>query len=620
MKNNAYNIFRKIILLNLCWVILWNLGCQPKNVRKIEALVIVNSHSPEYIKGKELLLPYIDHFGIPYILLDIASEELSDLYSSYPLIILAHPMINYNQSNMPVLNDFLNAEIFNGSGLVCFDPDLKLLDIEPVKNSNTGINHLVFTDKDHYILHDRSGQDTLNLFGKMNLSNYNLFDYKSLIEFDGRALLSCKDNENGKIALWTSMDWMHSDVLGPLGGLDDCLWRSLVWASKKPFVMHVMPSIVTMRVDDVAGRGQIWNKTPLYWVKTANKYGFKPWLGLFIYNLTPEGIDELRDFILAGNATASPHAFGRPNRHEDLSESYIPDNPLDTISFYYNPEAMPLRSETYDEFIFFDHHNEKPWPDIEVERGFQALQKWYKENEPLPISKLLLPHWYELGHNTAPYVKDFLKSKFVALAKPVDVPYGENTDWLVSGPFRLSEKPGTSTGWTREGGPRPVYYADFMQLGNIELFNCLTEIRDDAGYEWAPDNDVEVTVGRGVRQLRRAFDSRALAVLFTHETDYVYLIEPENWDKELELISEAISASNPIYMTMDDALAIVKAYVSSNISSIEYDVENHNFLISFEGDADVETWIQIFTEDENIIESDFKIVPPFFGSNQISVN
>ena len=413
------------------------------------------------------------------------------------------------------------------------------------------------------------------------------------------------------------MDWTHSDVLGPLGGLDGCLWRSLVWASRKPFVMHVMPSIVTMRVDDVAGRGKLWNNSPLYWVKTSNKYGFKPWLGLFIYNLTPETIDELRTLILSGGATASPHAFGRPNRKNDISESYIPDNPLDTVPFYYNPDAMPLRSDTYDEFIFFDHHNEIPWPELEVEHGFQALRKWYQDNGPLPISKLLLPHWYEIGHNTAPYVKDFLKSEFIALAKPVDLPYDNQTNWLVSGPFRLYEKPGVSTGWTREGGPRPVYYADFIQLGDLELFNCLTEIRDDAGYEWAPDNDLEATVGRGVRQLKRAFDSRALAVLFTHETDYIYAIEPEKWDKELERISQAISINDPVYMTMDDALTVVRAYVSSNISSITYDPDGKNYSISFEGKAKVNTWVEIFTEQEEEIKSEFRLIPSFSGTNEV---
>jgi hypothetical protein len=103
-----------------------------------------------------------------------------------------------------------------------------------------------------------------------------------------------------------------------------------------------------------------------------------------------------------------------------------------------------------------------------------------------------------------------------------------------------------------------VYYADFLDVGNETFFNCLTEIRDDADYEWAPDNDVAATVGRGVRQLERAMNSLALAVLFTHETDYIYRIKPGNWNSELKQISDQIAEYKTRYMLLDDAMRLVK--------------------------------------------------------------
>ncbi|MGB9746412.1 MAG: hypothetical protein ACPLXM_05740 [Bacteroidales bacterium] len=36
-------------------------------------------------------------------------------------------------------------------------------------------------------------------------------------------------------------------------------------------------------------------------------------------------------------------------------------------------DAMPLRAENYDEFIYFDHHNGKPWSDEEAQRGLDAV-------------------------------------------------------------------------------------------------------------------------------------------------------------------------------------------------------------------------------------------------------
>ena len=55
-----------------------------------------------------------------------------------------------------------------------------------------------------------------------------------------------------------SYDWILNSVKGPLYGLDDLFWRSMVWAARKPFVMQGMPPFVTMRMDDASG--------PLWWI------------------------------------------------------------------------------------------------------------------------------------------------------------------------------------------------------------------------------------------------------------------------------------------------------------------------------------------------------------------
>src|SRR3954462_2941270 len=94
---------------------------------------------------------------------------------------------------------------------------------------------------------------------------------------------------------------MSTTVQGPVNGLDDLVWRSLVWAARKPFVMRGMPNFVTMRVDDVSG--------PFNWVHTANQVGFKPFLGLFINNVTAPAVAELRSLTTNGTATASVHSF-----------------------------------------------------------------------------------------------------------------------------------------------------------------------------------------------------------------------------------------------------------------------------------------------------------------------
>lgn len=170
---------------------------------------------------------------------------------------------------------------------------------------------------------------------------------------------------------------------------------------------------------------------------------------------------------------------------------------------------------------------------------------------------------------------------------------------------------GTNAAHGQSGTPRPVYYADFVEVAGYKLFNCLTEIRDDAGYEWAPDNDVQATIGRGVRQLRRALDSKALAVLFTHETDFIYKIRPENWEKELKAVAEAIADYDPIYLTTDDALKIVRAYRSSKLASCTYDRSAHTVKAELTGDTDVPTSFYLYSDDGDSIGSQLVEVPVF---------
>ena len=312
------------------------------------------------------------------------------------------------------------------------------------------------------------------------------------------------------------MDWMKTSVLGPLMGMDDCLWRSMVWVARKPFVIRGLPPLVTMRIDDVMGTGELWNQSPFYWVKIANDYGFKPWLGLFIYNLNPAAIDELRGYLLDKTASASPHAFGSPNRSniKTLKEASIQSEYQgDYMGFYYYPDALPLRADDYDEFIFFDHHNLKPWSNEEAKRGLEAVDQWYDRHQPLPKSKYFLAHWYEMGSNVIDHISKEWGMEYIGMNKEIDQPWADSIPWIKGKPFRMFESPGTSTNNPAFGGSNPVYYSDFETINGHRFFNCFTEIRDATGYEWYPDNNVLPSAQRGIRQLRRALSSMAMAVL-----------------------------------------------------------------------------------------------------------
>ena len=599
----------KFRLLIPFFLILLIVSCSVSNKQSMDVLVFLNSKSPEVSRSYEYLIPYLDHFGMAYSILDLGVSPIPENIADYALVVFAHPDIA-NGIDINRVIHLLRSSTANEAGIVTFDPGIsfsgkRIIDIK------SDINWMVIKTSDHYITSSHRRNDTLKFYNPFSVNLPDTMAGQLLIESNGKPLLIAEETNDEKIVTWTSMDWMHSDIFGPVRGLDDCLWKSFVWAARKPFFMHSLPPVVTMRIDDVAGRGGLWDESPLYWVKTANKYGFRPWLGLFIYNLNPDAINELRSYLINSQATAFPHAFGRPNRYNNRMESYVSGNSLDTVPFYYYPDAIPYRADSYDEFIYYDHLNARPWPDEEAIHGLNAVQDWYNAHQPLPISSCLIPHWYEMGTNCAGFVKEKWDSEFSCFVKPADKPYTDSVQWIVSGPFRLYEEPGSSTGWTRPGGQRPVYYADFMDIGDFTFFNSITEIRDDAGYEWAPDNNVEATVGRGVRQLERAMNSLALAILFTHETDYIYRIEPGNWDLELKGISEGIAEYQPRYMLLDDALRLVRTYHTSRPESASFNTGNGYIKIHFTGYSDTSSSITLFTEDENRIITEYVNIKPF---------
>jgi len=583
-------------------------GLQRKDV-SMNVLVLVDSDSPAAFKSREMVLPYLDHFGIPYSVLDIKIFEAPDNWEDYSLVIMSHSgFFSGNHDRKASIERKLLKALDSGCGVVSFDQGIGIFHNKTAGaiSGTENVTALVFSTEKHFITERHAPGGMLRLFGNMDLPPLPADDSEILIRGGVNPLLVAARAGKGRFVLWTSQDWMHTSVLGPLAGLDDCLWQSIVWAAKKPFVMRGLPPLVTMRVDDVDGQGHLWKKSPLYWVETANLYGFKPWLGLFIYNLRAEAVDELRGYILSGNATSSPHALGRPPRNPDSE-------------FYYYLEAISLTTDDYDEFIFFDHARKCPYPDAVVSARLKAVDDWYEAHRPLPMSSYMVAHWYEVGSNTIHHVADRWGMDFVCQNKDPDLPWDVTSPWIKGGPFRLYEEPGTSTKEPEFRGNNPVYYADFVELAGRTFFNCFTEIRDDAGYEWSPDNDVKATVGRGVRQLKRALDSMALAVLFTHETDYIYSIEPDNWDRELRGVSEGIADYNPVFLTMDNALKIVRACKTSRLVSCDVDTSTGDVAVSFSGTAGMPTGLYLFTERGDEIISRLVKVPAFDGGTVVHV-
>ncbi len=586
-----------------------------KENAQMNTLVLLDSSHRRSSEGTQFVLPYLDHFGVAYTALDLAHAPLPADLTPYALVIAAHAGLRLDGAGR---QDLLRAA-GRGTGLVSFDPALpSAADLGAQLPARPAWADAVeFAPTPHYITARHEPGSALPLAGRLRVPPMPALPQGILLGAAGRPLLTATSLRNGRLVQWATAGWMHSSVLGPLGGLDDVLWRGLVWAARKPFALRGLAPLVTMRVDDVLGSGTRWGRTPFYWVQEAARHGLKPWLGLFIDNLTDPAVAELRDLILRGQACVFPHAFSVLGRPElaDVSYRGQPAAPLferRSAAFARRHRRPPDPSEL-DEFIYFDHHGRRPWPQGELARRLAVVDEWFAARAPFPMSHYAVPHWYEAAPEALAYVHDCWGAEFAGTTLPPGARYSTRSDWLMAGPFRLHERPGAGIITRARRGQRPVYYADWLQVAGRRFFNCLTEIRDDAGYDWKPDNDVAATIGRGVRQLRRALDSMALAVLVAHETDHIYLVEPQAWAAEVAGVARGIAGYHPILMGMDEALRYVRATRTSRLESARFDAATRQVSAIFTGCADVATHFYLFTEAGDDIAQRLVDVPAFEG-------
>jgi len=551
------------------------------------ALVIVNSTAGAYYPNYyDYIKPYLDWFGIPYETCDISAMPLPE-FSDYAVIIFGHRAVYSNsypegQRNYPITA--LETAINAGVGLYCFDP--QLFDVASGFNIPGELHPDFYANRidilpNHYITQNHANDIYNPTNNTINLKlfsdplpihiwqhSHDLVGSTSLATMTTNGttepLLEVANYGNGRIVKWGSYQWVFDEVLGPVYGMDDLIWRGIVWAARKPFVMQGIPPMITLRVDDVDGAGGAL-ENDLEWLKISNEYGFIPWCGTFINTIPPLTVATLRNLINNNLTTASPHSFST------------------------------------DEYIYYDLEGD---PDVSPAANVIAARNFYAENG-LSMSKYIVPHAYLMSSEAVTEVRN-MGIEFVGTPLPLDQSNPES--WAFCGPYRIN-RPGYPF------GQDPVYYGGIVNWQGINFFNSLTEIRDDGNYEWYPTDDVGSTTARGIRHLRRALNSMVLPALFTHEY-HLRNMSPSTWRLILDGVTTAMVPYNPEYRSMDYAVQYIRAKENINITNVTEDINIIN--ISCSGVNDMETKCYIFTESNNLISTRL-ITLPQVNSNSVPV-
>jgi hypothetical protein len=396
----------------------------------------------------------------------------------------------------------------------------------------------------------------------------------------GGPLVAVKQYGQGRAVQWGGYGWMVSTVLGPVDGLDDVVWRGVVWAARKPFVMRGLPNLLVLRMDDASG--------PFWWVHVANQMGFKPWIGIFLNSIDDTEAADLSSLVTGGNATTSIHSF-------DCCSS----------------------------FFYFNHSSETAYSDSVMANNYAVGTQWHSSHN-VPISKVVCTHYSEMGLNAFAGLKAWGVEYFPIEVVPGTVEYASpGAPWLIGGPYRLYESPQPGQiNW-------PLWYADFLSVPghpefNGQFFNCYVEVRDESSCnEWCPaNNDVAGSITRGTQQAKREMDSMVMGQLYTHEWYLIPIpqssnqtpITSANWSAILQGITNNLGAYSPNCVTMDYACQYVRATRTSQLLSSGYDPASGQVTVTLSGTADLDTSVYVFVGADNAISSSFGAVPAFSGS------
>lgn len=555
-----------------------------------KALVIVNSNSPDYTDFPDLIQPYLDNFGIPYDLYNESTPQNLPVLSNYAIIILGHKNV-YDGNTVLYPVNLINAAVQGGVGLYSFDPNLFNYSLgifsTSISPSTVSASQILISNTSHYITQNHASDEynlPLQEEGTVYSNNYNVLTLvngmpasQNTILTSGTSLATMSQTGNtvslleiselgsGRIVKWNEYDWAYEGFLGPVYGMDDLLWRSIVWAARKPFVMQGMPPIITMRVDDVEGSGPFIMEN-FEWINICNEYGLIPWCGTFS-SIPEEYMSNFRTILNNNHATAAPHAF------------------------------------SYEQSIYFNHDGDDGDPAVNT----QTAHAYYVTNG-LKMSKVLIPHYYEIDLSALEWVNE-MGIEFIGTHMPLGQLYGGET-WLPGKPFRIPD-----AYLHRAPMGMPVFYADYITGSGYTFFNCVAEIRDDFGYEWSPDQgNVQSTIARGVRQLTRSLNSMVLATLFTH-FNYLDFTEA-TWRTVLTEITTAVAPFNPEYRSLDYAAQYVRAKNNLFITNVTDDQAIVN--ITYSGSNDLDTKCYLFTESGDQI-SQRLVLLPVISSGTITV-
>jgi len=599
-----------------CFLILsivsWGLRAQPAGggVNSAGALVLVNGESEYRSDFDRYLKLYLDYLDVAYTVCDVAREPLPAGVESAALLIFGHDGTAARLDAQG--RERLRKYVDDGGGIFSFDGDLKpgpprhviqeLMDLklgEPaVIDASVPIQAV---DSSHYITRLKSDRPPLKTVParrvKVQVPRVSVMGgaAKTLVTVAGVPLVMISPAGRGRIVQWSTYRWLDANVLGFYNGLDDVVWRSLVWAARKPFTFQGNIPQVSMRIDDCAGLDMNFA-----YIDTVNRHGIVPHIAFMMDDIPQAAASKLGAYTRADKAEAFIHSRRRAGF---------------TGFFFWD-------------FDFNDFGQGKPFSDEVLRSGFAELESFHRRYG-IRYARTVTPHYTKTATNTLPYLRA-MGVQFEAIS-PGTMPYGGDYHFW---PYELYQRAGYFDISFTSYGDGNFMYNSGMILDWVEkdpsIF-CSTSHVSSVKADWlrpsrAPGFEdtrkVEGLIVDGINMLRLSLDSMGVGFFFTHELN-IGLMEggPSQLDRAFAGVMENLRKYHRVVPCSFDHLnQYGKNIRTADLESASYDPATKTLRVGWRGFSDMPTKFHVFTEADGEIRDAWEDLPVYRGPISVSVS
>jgi hypothetical protein len=581
---------------------------------------------------------YLEHLQIPYREIDTATENPPASLGTAQLIVAAHTGLSLSSSWQQAIVQAVQG----GSGFVNFDADsaigtdLHMQSIFGATGSSVGatatsivVPSAVMPDgaNPHFIaamqlrFQDTPAGDLVYAFhedsnGLQQVATPTLLQGAQgavIAKVGASPLILATQTSGGRAVDFTTYDFMHPDRFGFMMGVDDLVWRSLVWAARKPFILRGYPRLWASQMDnEVVGWGTrlqlLWDPSLTGAVSSDGTGG--PWK-------------------VNANAQLANLPAGGQDRAQAIAD----------VNSGFMKICLDTKTGISEGDLYWNPQSSSPLTDAQWQANLAYALQVMQGNggtDTLPtLSKSMVPHYWNLSNNVGYDLWNSLGARYITEIQMPGAYYNygpPKTDAMriKLRPFRIYELPPTGIDPDER---YPLYYADYMTVGStaglpaVKFFSFATQL---LGTQFStPDarwpNDllgftVQDSVNNFTEYTWRFFSGMAPVQIYNHDSDSFDLSTTAEAQQTITQISSFLNAKGAVHVFMEEEGAYLCARTQSVLTTAQATAST--ISLNFTGNAAdmdgnlVPTYFYLYWGDHEGVQQQ---VPGFSGGYTFSM-